>query len=164
MCAFSCSYSVCTGLCVCFCVVHMQFHISCNHSCVLFVILLVCVCLYSWLWLCVCVCSPACVCFGSLQLPLVSKVFHSEPDEIPPASTAAIRQRIMQSAPRANTFTHTQTQVDFTLCMCVCVCVCVVSNMAEELITHPQFPLLSWTASSLREKACGKDRNTKMDR
>lgn len=134
----------------------MQFYLSSNNVCFLLSYFSVCICTLGYGYVSVC------VCFGSLLLPLVSKVFHSEPDEIPPASTAAIRRRIMQSSPQANTLTHTQTQVGFTLR--VCVCVCVVGNMAEELITHPQLPFLSRASSCLGEKACGKDRNTKMDR
>lgn len=84
-------------------------------------------------------CLHVCVCVGSLLLPLVSKVFHSEPDEIPPASTAAIRQRIMKSLPQANTHIHIHTDTGGFYSLHVCV----VSNMAEQLITHPQFPLLS---------------------
>lgn len=57
--------------------------------------------------------------FGSLLLPLVSEVFHSEPDEIPPASTAAIRRRIMQSAPQAKTHTCTGTGGFQSVCVCM---------------------------------------------
>lgn len=58
--------------------------------------------------------------FGKRLLPFVSGAFHLEPDEIPPASMAAIRQHIMQSSPRAKTVTFTDAG-GFLLCVCVCM-------------------------------------------
>lgn len=86
---------------------------------------------------CLCVC--VCVSFGSRLLPLVSKAFHSEPDKIPPAYTAAIRRRTMQSSLQANAHTLACSHTDRHRWVSASWCVCVVCNIAEELITHQEF-------------------------
>lgn len=88
---------------------------------------------------CLCVCVCVCVSFGSRLLPLVSKAFHSEPDKIPPAYTAAIRQRTMQSSLQANAHTLARSHTDRHRWVSASWCVCVVCNIAEELITHQEF-------------------------
>lgn len=78
-------------------------------------------CLCAFVLLTKCVFTRLNVCaFGNLLLPLVSEVFHSEPDEIPPASPAAIRRRIMQSSPQAKTHSYTGTGGFYSVCVCVC--------------------------------------------
>lgn len=120
-----CSYSVHAGWCVC----------ASSDNCTK----LVCVLGVS---------QHVCV-FGSRLLPLVSEVFHSEPDEIPPASTAAIRQRIMQASPQAKT--HTCTDTGGFPSVCVCVWLSSVMWLRSSLPSSLCLPVLQ----SLRETRQG---------
>lgn len=120
--------------------VYFAFHITvCSDSCLLCASPKWVVHLYSWLWLCLLVRACVCVSFGSRLLPLVSKAFHSEPDKIPPAYTAVIRRRTMQSSLQANAHTLARSHTDRHRWVSASWCVCVVCNIAEELITRQEF-------------------------